>query len=49
MAINGASCQLIGEIKKVIKLVFRKGFYGSDEELLVDVALTFPHPVNLTH
>ena len=46
---GGDSCQLIGKIKQVVQLVFREGFYGSDEELLVDVALTFAHPVNLAY
>ncbi len=42
---SGDSCPL--EIKEVVQFVFRKGFYGPDEELLIDAALTFPHPVNL--
>jgi len=50
---SGDSCPL--EIEEVVQFVFRKGFYGPDEELLygpdeellIDAALTFPHPVNL--
>jgi len=44
---SGDSCPL--EIEKVVQFAFRKGFYGSDEEYLIDVALTFSHPVNLTY
>ncbi len=49
MRIVGDRWHLSGEIKKVIQLVFRKGFYGADEELLVDVALAVSYPVNLTY
>jgi len=44
---SGDSCPL--EIEKVVQFAFRKGFYGSDKEFLIDVALTFSHPVNLTY
>jgi len=44
---SGDSCPL--EIEKVVQFAFRKGSYGSDEEFLIDVALTFSHPVNLTY
>ncbi|GAG22548.1 unnamed protein product [marine sediment metagenome] len=45
----GDSWQLRGKIKKVIKFVSREGFYCPDEEFLIDIALAFSHPVNLTH
>jgi len=38
-----------GEIEKVIKLVFREGFYCSDNEFLIDVALAFSHPIDLAY
>ena len=47
--IDGDSRRIISKIKKVVLLVFREGFYDSDEELLVDAALTFSHPVNLAY
>jgi len=45
----GASCQLRGKVEKVIQLVLWEGFYGANDELLINVALTFSHPVNLTY
>ena len=44
---SGDRCPL--EIEKVIQFIFRKGPHGSDEEFLIDVALTFSDPVNLAY
>ncbi len=43
------SWQIRGKIKQVIKLVIGKGSYCPDNEFLIDVALAFPHPVNLAY
>ena len=43
------SCQLRGEIKQVIQFMVGEGYYSSDNELLIDIALTFSYPVNLTY
>ena len=46
---DGAGCQLIGKVKQVVQLILREGFHSPNDKLLIDVALTFSHPVNLTY
>ena len=43
------SWQLRDKIEQVIKLVARKGSYRPNNEFLIDVALAFPHTVNLAY
>ena len=41
------SCLLRDKIKQLVELVAGEGFDGANNELLIDEALAFTHPVNL--
>ena len=56
MIADGDSCPgysaiwlLMSKVKEVTKAAFGEGFYCPDDELLIDVAITFTHPVNLAY
>ncbi|MFC1995339.1 hypothetical protein ACFLVM_00460 [Chloroflexota bacterium] len=38
-----------GKIKKAIKILPGEGFYGLNNEFLIDIALTFAYPADLTY
>jgi len=38
---------LRGKIEKLVQFMVRKGFVGTDDKLLVDIAFAFPYAINL--